>query len=203
MTNPDRSELVKLADRLAALPTFKMATVVTVPGVACNERERDLIVTALRRLASSDSGVKVRELEWSDRGVSEPRFKADAIIGTYYIERSKGGLFNWWTAATRGKIEVRTLDAAKSAAQADYEARIKSALITAPPVDAGMREALEPFAREADNWADSVSDDHRSLCTEPGSTTAHPGSETAFTVGDLRRAKAARALLGQFEIRRK
>ncbi|MGX9443900.1 hypothetical protein ACWX0K_15160 [Nitrobacteraceae bacterium UC4446_H13] len=51
MTNPDREELVKLADRMAALPTFKMATVVTVPGVACDERERDLIVTALRRLA--------------------------------------------------------------------------------------------------------------------------------------------------------
>lgn len=55
---------------------------------------------------------------------------------------------------------------------------------------AQMREALEPFAKEASEWADTVPDSHRSLCTEPGSETAHPGSETAFTVGDLRRAAA-------------
>lgn len=54
-----------------------------------------------------------------------------------------------------------------------------------------LREALEPFAKEADAWADSVPDNHRSLCTEPGSTTAHPGSDTAFTVGDIRAAAAA------------
>jgi hypothetical protein len=57
------------------------------------------------------------------------------------------------------------------------------------------REALEPFAKEADEWADTVLDDHRSLCTEPGSRYAHPGSETVFTVGDLRRAKAVLAKL--------
>lgn len=56
-------------------------------------------------------------------------------------------------------------------------------------------EALEPFSAEADNWAESVPDTHRSLCTEPGSTTALPGSETAFTVGDLRRAASALAAL--------
>jgi hypothetical protein len=55
-----------------------------------------------------------------------------------------------------------------------------------------MREALKPFAEEAGNWADTVPDAHRSLCTEPGSRTAHPGSETAFNVGDLRVARAAR-----------
>lgn len=54
-----------------------------------------------------------------------------------------------------------------------------------------MGEALEPFAREADNWADDVPDDYRSLCFEPGAKNAHPGSETAFTVGDLRRARRA------------
>lgn len=54
-----------------------------------------------------------------------------------------------------------------------------------------VRKILEPFALEADNWIDTVPDSHRSLCTEPGSKTAHPGSETAFTVGDLRAARAA------------
>lgn len=59
-----------------------------------------------------------------------------------------------------------------------------------------FRRLLEPFAEDAYQWADSVPDDHRPLCTEPvctepGSATAHPGSEAAFTVGHLRAAAAA------------
>lgn len=50
---------------------------------------------------------------------------------------------------------------------------------------------LEPFAKDAAEWADTVPDDYRPRCTEPGSRTAHPGSETAFTVGDLRLARDA------------
>lgn len=71
------------------------------------------------------------------------------------------------------------------------------ALYTHPASDQSdterMRGALEPFAKEADNWDQSVPDDYRSLCTEPGSRTALPGSETAFTIGDLREARAALA----------
>ena len=53
-----------------------------------------------------------------------------------------------------------------------------------------LRNLLKPFAEDADKWAETVPDDHRPLCTEPNSKTAHPGSETGFTVGDLRRARA-------------
>ena len=53
-----------------------------------------------------------------------------------------------------------------------------------------LRNLLKTFAEDADKWAETVPDDHRPLCTEPNSKTAHPGSETGFTVGDLRRARA-------------
>jgi hypothetical protein len=53
-----------------------------------------------------------------------------------------------------------------------------------------LEKALKPFADEAATWADDVPDDHRSLCTEPSKKYAHPGSETTFTVGDLRLARA-------------
>ena len=56
---------------------------------------------------------------------------------------------------------------------------------------AELEAALKPFAEEAEEWADSVPDSHRSLCTEPGCVYAHPGSETIFTVGDLRHARRA------------
>jgi len=59
-----------------------------------------------------------------------------------------------------------------------------------------LEEALKPFAEEAENWSDSVPDDHKTLCTEPGSSTAHPGSEAYFTVGDLRRARDTLASTG-------
>jgi len=59
-----------------------------------------------------------------------------------------------------------------------------------------LRLLLVPFAEEAENWSDSVPDDHKTLCTEPGSSTAHPGSEAYFTVGDLRRARTALASTG-------
>ena len=59
-----------------------------------------------------------------------------------------------------------------------------------------MRETLEPFAKEAENWADDVATDYRPLQVEPQSVDrkqggyAHPGSDSAFSVGDLRRARS-------------
>ncbi|MCK5746792.1 MAG: hypothetical protein KAH44_11285 [Oricola sp.] len=54
-----------------------------------------------------------------------------------------------------------------------------------------LREALEPFAKEAAEWDESVDDDHRPRQTEPGCKRTYDGSEAEFTVGDLRRAREA------------
>lgn len=53
-----------------------------------------------------------------------------------------------------------------------------------------LLDALEPFAKEAGTWLDTIPDAYRSLCTEPGSEQAIHGSETEFNLGDLRRAAA-------------
>lgn len=101
-----------------------------------------------------------------------------------------------------GKVNWRN-----GAANADYIAACKPAAMrevlalarqaeALQRENAELREALKPFATDADNWSDGVPHTHKTLCTEPNSTTAHPGSEAAFTVGDLRRA---RALLGGSE----
>ncbi len=52
------------------------------------------------------------------------------------------------------------------------------------------RSMLAPFVAEAENWADSVPDDYRPLCTEPGKKHAYPGSDTSYSVGDVRRLAA-------------
>lgn len=64
-----------------------------------------------------------------------------------------------------------------------------------------LRGLLRPFADEAERWWHTVPGDHRSLCTEPGETQALNGSETAFTIGDLRRAaEALRAEAGKEDV---
>lgn len=66
-------------------------------------------------------------------------------------------------------------------AQADHIETLEARVAT-------LSAALEPFGHDAANWADDVPDDYRPRCTEPGKEYAHPGSETVFTVGSLRRA---------------
>jgi len=53
-----------------------------------------------------------------------------------------------------------------------------------------LLEALEPFSREADEWATIVPDDYHPMQPEMGRDRCLPGSEAKFSVGDLRRARA-------------
>lgn len=112
-------------------------------------------VNAIAALPAVTVGVK--PLVWEDRSSAvHPRFKAVTGFGTYYIERNKAGLFDWWSPYRMGKTEVKTLDAAKAAAQADYTARILAALEPVATTDpAAIREAaIERSLREAIAWAD-------------------------------------------------
>lgn len=68
-------------------------------------------------------------------------------------------------------------------------ASLRTRLKAAEALAEARREALEPFGRDAGNWADDVPDNYQPRCTEPGKNTAYFGSETAFTVGDLRHAR--------------
>lgn len=157
--------------------------------------------SALRLAAQSPEPVTVKPLVWVDHrpdSFPEPAWSAQTPFGFYNIEEVSASDCPAYVVrlhAHRFVADKDSLDDAKAAAQADYEARIRSALVNAPmsASDGALRKALEPFAKDADNWADTVPDDHRSLCTEPGSQYPHPGSETIFTVGDLRRAKAVLA----------
>jgi hypothetical protein len=52
---------------------------------------------------------------------------------------------------------------------------------------AALRRALKPFAKEAAQWSDSVSDSYRPAVTEPQQQQFHARAE--FNIGHLRRAK--------------
>lgn len=49
---------------------------------------------------------------------------------------------------------------------------------------------LSLLADEADNWSDEISDGYRPLQCEPRTNYANKGSNTAYSLGDLRRARA-------------
>lgn len=108
---------------------------------------------ALSTPATEPQGYVVKPLVWEQRGQVHPQFKAVSVLGTYYIERNKAGLFDWWSPWQHGKIEVRTLELAKAAAQADHEARILSAIIgNATPVPSDkIAEAARLVARSVDD----------------------------------------------------
>ena len=132
MTNPDRSELVKLANAItghvAALANEPLRMPLTIWNVVSN----DILAAAesLRRLASSDGGVKVRELEWGESRITGEvgvmAQDAYTSIG-HYIASDNG----WFLQGQSGWNASASLEAAKAFAQRDYEQRIKSALVFA------------------------------------------------------------------------
>lgn len=127
----------------------------------------------------------VKPLEWEEHC-------ADTVIGSYwYFVGTSVRLYR--KVAGEGDVgrEVHSSeDEAKAAAQADYSARILSALspeylerVRAMEAEnARLREALEPFADQAASF-DSDG-------TEFVPNGFHP-SHAEHTIGDLRRARAA------------
>lgn len=99
-------------------------------------------------------GVRVRALEWADY----EEIVRDAQSGMHYASRALNGFnayfvmqdgeqFRWWTSGhqTDHSVAHPTFDAAKAAAQADYERRILAALA---PASGGV-DALVKAAEEA------------------------------------------------------
>ena len=133
MTNPDRSELVKLANAItghvAALANEPLRMPLTIWNVVSN----DILAAAesLRRLASSDGGVKVRELEWVERTGVAGTFDASTSVGHYIATITDDGRGMWFIIGlTTSNYTIGDIDVVRAAAQADYEARIRSALET-------------------------------------------------------------------------
>ena len=155
-------ELLALADRLknAGLnfgdQSDPCSLKVTVP-------ERDTIVSALRLAAQSPEPVTVKPLVWVDHrpdSFPEPAWSAQTPFGFYNIEEVSASDCPAYVVRLHAHHFVAdkdSLDDAKAAAQADYEARIRSALVEVPAV----KGEPEPVA-----WRDIIKQpDERPLPT--------------------------------------
>lgn len=90
------------------------------------------------------SRVEVKALEWGETSYGSP--EAYSVVGVYRLNRAGGG---GWSVSIKsevlhdsdGRTNFATVEAAKAAAQADYEQRVLSALRSPPEP---VRDAPEP-----------------------------------------------------------
>lgn len=85
---------------------------------------------ALTAAAPHLAAVRVKKLEWSEPYKNV--LKADTVNGRWAIQFT-AGKWDWWSPQydddSFAPKQFDTLEAAKAAAQADYEARVKSAIV--------------------------------------------------------------------------
>jgi hypothetical protein len=102
-----------------------------------------------RRDALIELRDKVKPLVWYDSPDDDTDFCADALGLAYVVDCDLDGLCSWGFfrhVGREGYDESWTIDDAKAAAQADYEARILSALSPTPSPDAVVRAAWKHAA---------------------------------------------------------
>jgi hypothetical protein len=145
---PDRAGQEPVADGVGVdlTPVIKWLRGGCDPLAAADELELYRARLAAQPVAAQE-GVKVKPLEW-DETASGWEAEAGMFCRSYLIEKQYDGYrmdYNW----TEQLRQIDTLDAAKAAAQADYEKRILSALEAPPDASAIRRQALEDGLRHA------------------------------------------------------
>lgn len=97
---------------------------------------RDLAALALEALSSREAGWqgKIKPLEWVQEVDGEmPRWGAETPCGRYEVGLTIDEDWYWWPPGVIGGNRSKDEISAKAAAQADYEARIRSAPLPNPP----------------------------------------------------------------------
>lgn len=124
--------------------------------------EQGSVVAAWNRraLPARGVGVRVRKLVWEPSAINKPWHSARCPWGWYYAQWDDE-IGAWFASLEMGEVEhpiilqpsdVTTLEAAKAAAEADYEARILAALSLAPaPTDAAHVNETPKSEHDAGN----------------------------------------------------
>lgn len=109
-------------------------------------------LTAALPFLSVQVAVKVKALDWGKSSVSE-QDKAQTVVGSYFISNHAADAHNLMfdNDQITALLSVHaSLEAAKSAAQADYEARILSALEPSAPRELALEEVK--LERSIERW---------------------------------------------------
>lgn len=134
-------------------------------GPAAEYVDPQQVETALTAALPFLQGVKVKALEWTryeDSDASEAWEANTPFSGCYVIKR---GLSGYTLTTPDADEEYDTLEAAKASAQADYEARIRSAIEVAPSPraqaleEAGFRKEYAALGRTLNSLALNANDE--------------------------------------------
>lgn len=132
---------------------YRMGLIDRADGIACPTDAGMVVIHDIlsRRTPASGAGV-VKALEWVSSTYSSTWCGARSSIGDYQVDYYEDSDGTGWTAFFGDVVVIghyATVDEAKAAAQADYEARILSALSSPPPDrDAVLEEAARMADRE-------------------------------------------------------
>jgi len=113
-------------------------------------------------------GVKVKALEWGKSSVSE-QDKAQTVVGSYFISKHTVDAHNLMfdNDQITALLSVHTsLEAAKAAAQADFEARILSALEPSAARSLALEEGFRKGLEAACEVIDAHSEYDRRMCCD-------------------------------------
>jgi len=116
---------------------------------------RDLAAAlSASRTIPAGVGVNIRPLEWTWHDAPYFTWVADSVFGegTYRAWQISGHARVIRPGDMAGVIVGKTVEEAKAAAQADYEARIRSTLLPSPSVSDERAAALEEAAKVAKGW---------------------------------------------------
>ena len=143
--------------------------------------------------------VSVKPLEWSLTAKSDGDWLttsyAESLVGRYEIHKHTGGYLRVMLQGRRiDYVNAGEGQPAKAAAQADYEARILSALAASSDHTAGLIALVEGMERERDEAAKAfASGAYDDACKREAGIHQHA---LAFTVEQFRKAEA-RALAAE------
>lgn len=130
--------------------------------------------------------------EYADSRLCQRTGEALRDMPAEFVVPPRGG----WTMGSNHWENWQLAYRQKRAAEAERDSwrrvseRLEGEKVAAEANAARMREALEPFAVEANGWADMWHDDYIPVLT-PATDDEGYNEKAAFTVGDLRRARAA------------
>lgn len=143
----------RLAEMLAAIPRYadgKVRSSGWVGRVPAPELEALLVELQSRRAANRTGGVAVKAIHWGETSYGTP--EAITVVGVYRINSGWSG---GWSVVIKDKLlktddgreNFPTIEAAKAAAQQDFNTRVLSCLAPHPssPVSAEVTEpVMEP-----------------------------------------------------------
>ena len=186
---------MQITDAMVDAAADKLAALDDPFSWLSNKDQNELMRAALSAALSEQTlpvRVEIKELEWSDGAPGTYKEIAESPFGHYSVWEINGtACWSPWKAGS-GFIVDGGLEAAKAAAQQDYETRIRSALVdnshASEAVVEKLRDLLDVALEALDNYSDPTSYTDNNGEQLLADYDVHPGLLARDTASSIRAA---------------